>query len=239
MRMLNVDYDNILSDEAIDKIIGCALAGKKCFVCFVNADCIYQAYCNPYYNIVLKEADLVLPDGIGVKLGSKLLGAQMKDNCNGTDLSPSILRVAASYGIKVFLLGGKPGRAEKAAVNARNNFGVDIVGHHHGYFDDDQYVIEIINRSNAEVLFVALGVPYQETWIYKNLERLNPSVCLGVGAYVDYLSGELKRAPLWMRKLHLEWMWRIYIEPGRMVKRYVVDGSKFIFLVLKECCSKK
>ncbi|MCK5215260.1 MAG: WecB/TagA/CpsF family glycosyltransferase, partial [Candidatus Omnitrophica bacterium] len=105
---------------------------------------------------------------------------------------------------------------------------IQIVGTHHGYVEEDEAVIDQINESGAEVLFVAMGVPIQEKWIHRNRDRLNPRLCLGVGALFDYLSGTIPRAPGIVRCLRLEWLWRCFVDPRRMIKRYFIDDTGFL-----------
>ena len=182
----------------------------------------------------MNSADLVLPDGIGLKLATRILGGKMEEDCNGTDISPLLMQKAAEEGYKIYFLGAKEKIAEKAAENTRKQIPrIQIVGTHHGFFNNDKEVIKKINDSGADILFVAMGVPLQEKWIAKHRRELNPRLCLGVGALFDYLSGRIPRAPLFMRKMHLEWLWRIFIEPKRMFKRYIVDGMKLGWIVLK------
>jgi N-acetylglucosaminyldiphosphoundecaprenol N-acetyl-beta-D-mannosaminyltransferase len=229
MSILNTKYDNLTVAQALEKITGKLKESRKFDVFFLNADCLYKAQADEEYRRILNCADFVLPDGIGLKIATTILGGKMKDNCNGTDLSPIIMERAAQAGYRMFFLGGKDNVAEKAADNMRQRISnIKIVGTYTGYFEDDQKVIGQINASGADILFVSMGVPLQEKWIHRNRERLNPKLCLGVGALMDYLSGTIPRAPLSMRKIHLEWLWRIFIDPRRMFKRYIIHGLGFI-----------
>jgi N-acetylglucosaminyldiphosphoundecaprenol N-acetyl-beta-D-mannosaminyltransferase len=235
MKILGVNYDNITLAEALDRACSLLRDNNKSNIFFLNADCLYKAQKDSSYREILNSADLVLPDGIGLRLATKMLGGRMKDNCNGTDFSPLFMQRAAKEGYKIFFLGGKDGVAEKAAENIRKKIpGIQIVGVHFGYFDNDGLLINTINNSRADILFVSLGVPFQEKWIYKNRNALNPKVCLGVGALLDYLSERIARAPKLMRAVHLEWLWRIGVEPKRMFKRYIIDGLKFFGIILKQ-----
>lgn len=229
MQLLGVEYDNLTVDEALFEIFSLIEKKDKANVFFLNADCLYKAQKDKEYRSILNEADLLLPDGIGLQLATRIFGGRMKENCNGTDLSPKIFEKAQLLGKTVFLLGGKEGISGKAADNARKSFpGLKIAGDASGYFSDVESIVKRINDSGADILFVALGVPLQEKWIVNNRDRLKPKICFGVGAFLDYLSGTIPRAPAWMRKLHLEWFWRIFIDPKRMFKRYVIDGFCFV-----------
>ncbi|MDD5432008.1 MAG: WecB/TagA/CpsF family glycosyltransferase [Candidatus Omnitrophica bacterium] len=226
---------NILHfSEAIDSVMNFIKLKKRSTVFFLNSDCVYKSFTDNEYINVLNNADMVLPDGVGLRLIIWFFGKKMLDNCNGTDFCPVLMEKLTEFRYKIFFLGGKEGVAKKAADNMRKKIpNITIVGTHSGYFKDDNQVIEKINSSGADVLFVAMGVPLQEKWIARNREHLNPRLCLGVGALLDFLSGTIPRAPKFMRLIHLEWLWRIIIEPKRMFKRYIIDGFKLFILVIK------
>jgi len=233
MILLGIKYDNLTFSLAIEQIISLLDSSKKMNVYFLNTHCLYEAQKDEEYRNIINSAGLVLPDGIGLKLATRILGGKMTEDCNGTDISPVLMSKAAERRYKIFFLGGKEGVAVKAAENIRRKIPrIEIVGTHHGYFDNDGEVIKKINDSGSNILFVAMGVPLQEKWIARNREKLNPVLCLGVGALFDYLSGRIPRAPLFMRKVHLEWLWRIFIEPRRMFKRYIIDGAKLFWIII-------
>lgn len=234
INLLNVKYNNITIDTAIKKAVSLLEKRDKANVFFLNIDCLYKAQKDEEYRNILNSADLVLPDGIGLKITARICEKEMRANCNGTDFSPLLMEKLAEEGYKIFFLGSREGVAEKAAEKIRKQIpGIQIVGTHSGYFNNDEEVIKKINDLGANVLFVAMGVPFQEKWVARNREILNPQLCLGVGALFDYLSGRIPRAPQFMRKMHLEWLWRIFIEPRRMFKRYIIDGAKLFWKVIK------
>lgn len=235
MNLLNVRYDNVTFEEALARAVFLANGEKKANLFFLNADCLYRAQRDKAYRDLLNTSDLILPDGIGLKLVTACFSGRMKANCNGSDFSPVFIKKLAEEGRRIYFLGAKDGVAARAAEALRRRIpGVQIVGTRSGYFGDDEEVIRAVNSSGAEVLFVAMGVPQQEKWISKNRQKLNVKLCLGVGALFDYLSGNVPRAPQWMRQIHLEWFWRILVEPRRLAKRYLVNGSKLFWIVLKE-----
>ncbi|MBN2286346.1 MAG: WecB/TagA/CpsF family glycosyltransferase [Tissierellales bacterium] len=213
---------------------------SKANLFFVNIDCIYKALHDEEYCTILNTADLLLPDGIGVKMITMIYGGRMRENCNGSEFSPLLMSIAAKKNYKLFFLGGREGVAEKAAKQVLMNIqGIQITGTHSGYFDNDQKVIKKINDSGADILLVAMGVPLQEKWIYHNRKDLNPKLCIGVGALFDFLSGRIRRAPKILRTLHLEWCWRLAIEPKRLWKRYLIDDMKFMGSVFIQKYIKK
>jgi N-acetylglucosaminyldiphosphoundecaprenol N-acetyl-beta-D-mannosaminyltransferase len=234
MILFGIEYENISKAVALEKIFGLLSTSSKSSVYFLNADCLNISLRDGQYRDILKSASLVLPDGIGLKIATKIFGGKMEEDCNGTDLSPLIMGKAAKDEYRIYLLGGREGVAEKAAKNISKQIaGIKIVGTNSGYFSEDSEIISDINNSGADILFVAMGVPLQEKWIAKHRQDLNPRLCLGVGALFDYLSGRIPRAPIFMRKIHLEWLWRIFIEPKRMFKRYIIEGAKLFWCILK------
>lgn len=231
--LLGVRYDNFTVPEALAAVTALLHRGEKAQVCFLNLDCVRQAQDDISYRHILDSSDLVFSDGVGLKVLTKLFGGQMRGNCNGTDLSPLIIEQCALKGYSVFFLGAEPGVADKAAKKMRQRLpSLKVAGVCNGFFTDASSVVEMINNSKADVLFVSMGVPLQEKWIASNRALLNPRLCLGVGALLDYLSAELPRAPGWMILLHIEWLWRVFVDPRRMVKRYFVNGFGFLFSVL-------
>ena len=200
-------------------------------VSFLNAHCANVARKNWQYRDSLESADALLPDGSGVFLASKLDKQQLGENLNGTDLFVPLCRCLAIRGIPVFFLGGREGVAAAAADNAvAQSPGLKIAGTRHGYFSprEEDDVIRQINESGARVVFVALGVPDQDNWIARVRHRINAPVLLGVGGLLDFVSGRIPRAPVWMRKAGVEWLYRLKCEPKRMWRRYLVGNATFV-----------
>lgn len=222
--------------DASASIIHDAKLGVRRKIYFVNAHCINIAAVNASYLCVLQdEGALLFADGSGMRLASRLAGFSLKDNVNGTDLFPLICRDAANAGIRLALLGARPGIAQRCADNMRSQFpDLNIVWTHDGYLsaDDEVEVIKAINDSGAQILFIAMGVPAQEFWIARNANKLRVTTLLGVGALFDFYSGTIPRAPQRMRQLGLEWIFRFIMEPRRMFVRYILGNPVFIIRVL-------
>ena len=238
LRFFGIDMANTTMDETIDWLTGCARAGETTRLVFVNPDCLNIAYVNPDYKQVLQQSSRVLPDGIGVNVGCRMQGVAMRSNLNGTDLFPRLCETLAATGQSIYLLGAQPGRAEATARAMQEKFpGLQVAGTRHGYFgaDEDEAVIEAINASGADMLLVAMGAPRQELWLAKHDEALQVPVRMGVGGLFDYYSGSIPRAPLWMREIGLEWVWRLLQEPGRMWKRYIIGNPLYLYRVWREC----
>lgn len=210
---------------------------KSKFVALANVNTLNYAYQNKKYRQILQSADLVLRDGTGVKWAAKKMGADPKYNFVGTDFIPDFCRITADKKFKLYLLGARPGIAEAAAkALCRIAPGTIITGYHHGYFDKrkEQDIIKQINNSAPDICLIAFGNPKQEIWISENLENFNIPVCIGVGALFDYLSGRIKRAPKWMLDAGIEWLFRLFFEPERLWKRYLIGNPKFIFRIYQE-----
>jgi len=186
---------------------------------------------NPVYMRSLKAADCVLPDGAGISLAARLIGRKLSANLNGTDFSKPLCEEAARRGLSIYLLGAKPGIAEHAAKNMVAKVpGLKIAGTRNGFFEDNKSedVVREVNESNADIVLVAMGVPLQDVWIYRHRRQLHAKLVMGVGALFDFEAGAVKRAPTAIRKLNLEWVWRLAIEPRRMAGRYLVGNPMFV-----------
>ena len=224
MNILGVRLDDLTFPQAVEKGVRLLQDPNPSMLFFLNLDCLYRADSDKEYKAYLNGASLVLPDGIGLKGAARLCGERVKDNCNGTDYCPALMAEAAKKGCRIYLLGGRPGVADEAAANIVKQIpALKVVGTHAGYFEPDENVIEAINRSEADILLVAMGVPLQEKWIGRNRAALKPRLCIGVGALFDFWSGRVPRAPLWMRRCKIEWVWRTFVEPKRLGQRYLFD----------------
>jgi len=235
--LLQIPLHNLTMAESIEDIFSRLNRETPSQVCFVNADCANIAYKNAQYLRVLQGADLCLADGIGLKLGAKILGQDIKQNVNGTDLFPRLCEALSDTGKGLFLLGAKPGVAEAVAQWVRENApGTALSGWRHGYFasEEETAVLEEIRGSGASLLLVAFGAPRQDLWISEHLNETGVKLAMGVGGLFDFYSGRLPRAPLWMREMGMEWLYRLIQEPGRLWKRYLIGNSVFLFRVIWE-----
>jgi len=213
------------------------IVGDVCRIaCFLNAHCFNVAQDDAAYRASLDDADLVMNDGVGLDLVASVAGVQFIDNLNGTDLIPKIVAVAAEEKASVYVMGGREGVAEKAANSLSSATGSSIAGYRSGYFDvaEEDSIVDAINRSGAQVLVLGMGVPRQELWAAKHRSQFS-AVRLIVcgGAILDFLSNEIPRAPHWLRKLRLEWLFRLGLEPQRMWRRYIVGSFVLLFNVIR------
>ena len=238
IRLFGVRIRNMTMKAMLDALCDQAQwGGETRRYAFVNADCLNIAYRNRSYRDTLAGCEAVFADGIGVRLGAAITGQGVRDNLNGTDMFPRLCEQLAERGLGVYLLGGRDGVAEEAARRMRERFpNLIISGVHHGYFDavDAMEVIDQINHSGASVLLVSMGAPAQEAWIEKYQDLLKPRVCMGVGGLVDFYSGRVSRAPLWVRQIGMEWVWRLSQEPARLWRRYLIGNPVFMFRAWRE-----
>ncbi len=233
-RLLNIDIDLFDDEEEVLALLSKDIdSGRSVELFFLNAHCFNLAQKDREYFEILNSCDYLLNDGIGIKIASKIEKLVLKKNLNGTDFIPEIAEMASKKGYKIFLLGAKDGIAEEAAVKLKEKFeGLQIAGVHSGYGLDDS-VLEMINNSKADILIAGMGVPMQEKWIRENKSKLGSvKLFVGGGAILDFLSQRIRRAPLFMRKFGLEWVFRLCLEPGRLWRRYLVGNFLFFYYIL-------
>ncbi|MEP3467937.1 MAG: WecB/TagA/CpsF family glycosyltransferase [Parasphingorhabdus sp.] len=212
-------------------IVEAAARGECNIIHFINAHCVNQMLRDDAYLEELKATDILLPDGSGLQLSAGLAGSGKMDNLNGTDLFPHLCEQAAQNGQSIFLLGGEPGTASAAAKNMRNTIpDLEFAGTQNGFFAPDEVteIIQKINQSGASILLVGMGVPMQEKWIARYRDQIKTPIIMGVGGLFDYYSGKIARAPLLVRKMGMEWVWRLAMEPRRLANRYLLGNARFI-----------
>lgn len=235
--IFGVRVHNASMNDAVNWMYDGLEKNLRTTVGFVNTDCLNKAFNNDDYHHTLNHLDRVFPDGIGVRMAVQMHGQGVADNVNGTDLFPMLCERLAGTRHSLFLLGAKPGIAEATADNMKLRYPeLKIAGTRDGYFtaDEEQDVINQINESGANVLLVALGAPRQENWIKQNHKLLEPGLMMGVGGLFDFYSGRISRAPVWVREIGLEWVWRLMQEPRRMWQRYLVGNFTFLYRVWRE-----
>jgi N-acetylglucosaminyldiphosphoundecaprenol N-acetyl-beta-D-mannosaminyltransferase len=233
--ILGVDVSTDNYDALTAKLLKRIDNREKAFIVAINPEKIIKAQEDPSLMKLLNSADFQIPDGIGVILASKFKGGQIRERVTGIDMMLKLCETAAKHQKKIFLYGGKPGRADEAKVKLEEMYpGIQIVGTLHGYEKDQQIVRETINESQADIIFVAMGSPAQENWIVANKDMLHPSVYQGVGGSFDVISGKIERAPESFQKMGLEWLYRLMKEPWRIKRQAVLP----LFLI-RAVTSKK
>lgn len=232
--ILGINIRSSCASIIINELIDSIHKKQKKLLAFANANTLNISYKNAKYQTTLQQF-LVLNDGAGVSLASRLLyNKTFDENLNGTDFIPTLFN-ALPPGTKLFFLGSIDKNIQLAAKKFRKTYpSLNLVGIHNGYFSDDARIIETINKKNPDIVMVGFGNPLQEFWIEKNSQEINSILFIGVGAFFDFYSEEIKRAPLIVRNLHLEWLFRLLLEPKRLWKRYIIGNFLFIFRILKQ-----
>lgn len=236
VKFLGVRIDNLTMAEASGRIVELTDIDEPVQVCFVNAACFNIAAHDRKYLSTLNQADLILADGIGVRIAGNIFNQKIRENINGTDMLPYLCEALEKSGKSMYLLGGRPGVPEDAAGWIRDRYPfLRLAGLHHGYFkaEEEPRILRQISESRADVLLVALGAPKQDTWIADHKDELGTTVAVGVGGLLDFYSGRVQRAPAWIRELGMEWLYRFLQEPRRMWRRYFVGNAVFLCRVLR------
>ena len=225
--LLGVGFDNLRINDVLELIIkGLVKSEKKYYVVTPNPEILVLASDDVKYKNVLNGAKLALPDGIGVMIASRLLSKPLREVVHGVDLMESLCKEVSKRPITVGFLGAGPHVAELTAECLREKYpGLKI------NFTETEWNFEK-KHPETDILFVAFGSPKQEIWIAENLSRLPVKVAIGVGGAFDFVSGKVRRAPVFVRKLGLEWLFRLIIEPWRIKRQLRL--IKFIGLVMKE-----
>ena len=221
--------------EAIGLLAALTAEQRFTNVGFLNAHSANIAWRDSEFAEVLRTF-LVLPDGIGIDLAARLIHrSRLPANLNGTDFVPAFLR-ALTAPVRVGLLGATRKNVEKAAVElARLAPQHEIAVIHDGFFDaeDEPAILERVAAMRPDILLVAMGVPRQEIFISRKITPRHCTLPIAVGALFDFLSGAVPRAPAWMRRLRLEWLYRLWLEPRRLWRRYILGNPLFLIRVLR------
>ncbi|MDR1391867.1 MAG: WecB/TagA/CpsF family glycosyltransferase [Clostridiales bacterium] len=239
--ILGVKIDDITFSSSVSLAERLIKSEGLSMIYTINPEIIMSAYKETSFKDILNSSTLCVADGIGILYASKILNTPLPERISGIDLICSLFDKIKTNNTKTFLLGSKPGIAEKAKYNIENTYkGIDICGVSDGYFfgnkNKEDEIIEKINNSEAKLLIVCMGSPLQEKWINKNRNKLKVNLCIGAGGTLDVFSGIKKRAPIVMQNLNLEWFYRIFNEPKR-IKRFM-SVPKFAYLVILESLHK-
>lgn len=235
IEILGVPTDCVDMAQAIEEVETMIAGNRPEAIIAVNPEKVIKARGDSLLLGQLRRAGLLIPDGIGVVAAARLLRLGRMGRVPGSELMPAICERAAMRGYRVFLFGASPEVNRKTVeVLGQRYPGLKIVGHQHGYLGEEEMpaLVDRINSSGAEILFIALGSPKQELWIDRYLPQLRVKVCQGVGGTFDVLAGRVKRAPASFRKLHLEWFYRLVTQPKRLVRQTALP--KFAYLVLRK-----
>ncbi len=235
VNILGVRVNNVTTEETLALIEQYIAEGKPRQIATVNSEFIVRAQQDDVFRVVLDGCDLALPDGAGLLWAARLLGKPLRERVTGADTVPLIAGLSAARGYRLYLLGAAPGVAEQAASVLRRDYpGLQIVGTYAGSPDplEEEKIVARIVATSPDLLFVAYGAPRQDVWIHRNLERLGVPVCMGVGGTFDFIAGVAVRAPLWMQRAGLEWLYRLLREPWRW--RRMLALPRFAWRVLQQ-----
>ena len=235
VEILGVKVDAVTMAEAVARVENLIAEKNSSLVATANAEMILNATHDAELKKILNAADLVVPDGAGTVWAARHLGKQMPERVAGFDLVQELMKISSARGTKFFLFGAAPGIADKAKLKAEALYpGIKIVGTRNGYFkaEDEPEIISQIKNSRADILLAALGVPKQEKWLFKYKDELKVPVSIGVGGTFDVMAGVVKRAPLWMQKARLEWLFRAMLQPSRAGRLLALP--KFVWKVHKQ-----
>jgi N-acetylglucosaminyldiphosphoundecaprenol N-acetyl-beta-D-mannosaminyltransferase len=232
-RILGLPVASITYPQWLDLIGEWIASNQIHHVCTINPEFIMIARQDINFHNILSRADLCVPDGVGLLWAAKHLGHPLPERVTGSDGVPKIAERAAQKGWKLYFLGAAPSVADQAAnVLRQQHPDLQIVGIYSGSPApaEEDAIVEKVNASEADILFVAYGAPEQDKWIARNLPRLQVKMAMGVGGSFDFIAGIIPRAPLWMRRSGLEWLYRLYLQPWRI--RRMLRLPRFVLAVL-------
>lgn len=236
--LLGVPVDDLTMSEALDRIESFIMtgraSGKSHQIATVNADFVVNSLHDPELRRILQESDMATADGMPLVWGSRMLGVSLEDRVTGADLVPALCERAARKGFSIYLLGARPGIAARASEMLQERYpGLRVVGVHspanRPLLEMEATVIEQVRAARPDILLVAFGNPKQEKWISMHARDLQVPVSIGIGGTLDMIVGVTQRAPAWMQRSGLEWMYRLAQEPKRLWKRYAVDMVYFSY----------
>ena len=234
VKILGVNVDSVTMAQAVERVEQLIAAKKNSIVATANAEMLLRATNDDELKNILNAAELVVPDGAGTVWAARHLGYEMPERVAGFDLVQELMKIAPSKGYKFFLFGSAPTIADKAKLKAEELYpNIEIVGTRNGYFTaaDEAEIIAQIKNSKPDILLAALGVPKQEKWLAAHKDELNVPVNIGVGGTFDVMAGVVKRAPKWMQRAKLEWLFRAMLQPSRASR--LIALPKFVFKVVR------
>ncbi|MCI9621919.1 MAG: WecB/TagA/CpsF family glycosyltransferase [Lachnospiraceae bacterium] len=207
------------------------------YICISNVHTTIMSYEDKDYCRIQNEAALALPDGGPIAFLCKRRGFPDAERVTGPDLMGEIFKCSKKYGYKHYFYGSKPETLKALEQKLKDQYQLNIAGMYAPPFremteEEDEEAVDRINRAQADFVWVALGAPKQERWMYMHQGRVH-GLMIGIGAGADYFAGNIKRAPMWMQKSSLEWLYRLFQEPKRLFKRYLVTNTKFLWLIAR------
>jgi len=236
LRILGIPIHDVTLDEAVEQAAAWVKEGRAHQMATVNPEFVMAARRDPAFRAVLEGADLCLPDGVGITLAARYLGRPLRERVAGVDLVEALAARAARDGWRVFFLGAAPGVADRAAsLLAARYPGLTVAGTHAGSprREEEDDIVRRVREARADVLLVAYGAPAQDLWLARNLARTGAKVGVGVGGAFDYIAGVVPRAPRWMRRVGLEWLYRLIRQPWRWRRQRVLPLYALLVMLSK------
>ncbi|MFH1454111.1 MAG: WecB/TagA/CpsF family glycosyltransferase [Armatimonadota bacterium] len=223
LKLFNLKLNTFGFNEVLDKIDEFIKGDKCAHIVTLSTEMVMHSEKDKLFSDIENSASLVTPDSAGIVWAVKKLYKKRIEKVSGVDLVREICRISGVKGWKLFILGSTEESLLEAVRKLKEKYkDINIAGCHNGYFKDDEKVLNYINEKSPDILFVALGSPRQEFWISKHKEKLNAKVAIGVGGSFDVISGKFKRAPQWMVKSSLEWLYRLITQPKRFIRMLAI-----------------
>jgi N-acetylglucosaminyldiphosphoundecaprenol N-acetyl-beta-D-mannosaminyltransferase len=239
VRIGQLEIDAVTFAQALERIAELVEGRDGGIVFTPNVDHVVKAEHHPDFRRAYSRADLCLADGMPLVWASRLMGSRLPEKVSGSDLLVPLMRMAAEHRWGVYLLGGGHGVAEDAGEKLTRELGARIVGTDSptvrldGGGDCSEQTLERLRTASPDLVLVAFGAPKQELWIDRFSDRIRPAVAIGVGGSLDFITGQTRRAPAWMSRAGIEWLFRLLQEPRRMWRRYLVEDPAFIVIVAR------
>jgi N-acetylglucosaminyldiphosphoundecaprenol N-acetyl-beta-D-mannosaminyltransferase len=228
IRLLDIRVDRVRLNELLAVVRSTVRQGTRLTVMYVNVHCMNVAGHDREYRALLGNADIVYCDGTGVRLGARIAGLELPARMTGADWIHDLCRLAARERYSLFFLGGPPGVAAEAAALLQQTYpGLRIAGTCPGFRLDSQ-TARTVSESGADIVLVGMGTPRQERWIAANRDSLDVPVVWAVGALFEFVTGRIPRGPMWMTQHGLEWVYRLWAEPGKLWRRYLIGNPLFL-----------
>lgn len=237
VRLLGVRFHNLTTVEAANQIEKFIRDGQPRMILARNAAIRVMEDQDPWLHHVYETSDLVTVDGMAFVYLGKLFGRPFKEMTGGPAVWYELLRRAALKGYRVFFLGAREDILQRAVARLQQQYpGLQVVGCRNGYFkaEEEDEIVETIRQSRAQILMVGMSPPMKERFLEKHLHHMDVPACIGIGGAIDLFAGVCTLAPTWMRILCLEWLYRVWQEPRRLLRRYVVSNTRFLLLVIKQ-----
>ncbi len=244
IHILPIRVDNTNYKDTANRILTWAVSEEKRYICFANVHMVMEAHRDDHFRKIINKSDLVTPDGMPLVWTMRILGLKNQTRVYGPTLTLKLCDAASRIGLPVGFYGGSPLAIKKMVRNISNRFPSLRIDYQSSppfrslKAEEDKAAIQRINNSGIKILFVGLGCPKQEHWMFNHLGKIN-AIMIGVGAAFDYHAGLKKQAPSWMMRMGLEWLFRLFHEPRRLWRRYLFNNPRFLYLVGRQILKER